>query len=857
MTSMNRWSAASLLVLPLVLLAACGSSSSTTPGDTTGPTVAITDNVPGATATGNVTFTFTFSEDVGTSFALSDITLTGGTKGTMTKVSATVATLVAIPTAAAAGTLTVTVAAGAFSDLAGNVNASAATASQAYDTRVADTTPPTVAITDNVPGATATGDVTFTFTFSEDVGTSFTASDVTVTGGTKGAFATVSATVSTLVVSPTAASTGTISVTVPVGSFSDLAGNNNAVAATATQDYNTNTALTQMDLPVTFDSATVNYALAGFGGAEDSSVVADPAGGANKVVKVIKSATAATWGGTSLTPPANGTPKGFATRIPLDATHTRMTVRTWSPDVGAHVRLKVEDKTNPTISVETEALTTVANAWETLTFDFLVPTVPPTAGFNAANTYDLATIFFNFGTDGATAGAKTYYFDDMAWVSTANGGGGNPGTGAKQVVFADDYAAGVSFAGFGGATNAVSVDATVSHSGTSSLRAAVPAAGYTGGALKAATPQDLTAFNCVTYWVKSDKDVTLNVTGIGDDAVGGPSFKAESLRIPVTATWTKHIIPIPVPAKLNGNMGLFHFAEGSEEGAYTLWFDDVQYENISDAELGAATGASVGWPAVTVGVGATFKMVPGPNTVNWSGLANGNAGNLTDVSFRYFALTSSNTGVATVDADGVITGVAAGTANITGKLGTITVAGQAPVTVTAPVPPLAVPATIAAAPTAAAANVISMFSSSYTNVGVDSWSTDWSSCCNAITDPFDIGGHAVKKYDLHHFVGIQFVGVNAINATAMNFFHLDVWTPNGTEFQVRLVNNVGPTQTESTVIYNAGTTPAITKEGWISLDIPLSSFSTLAGTNALGQMLLLVPGGTNAVFYVDNVYFHK
>ena len=58
----------------------------------------------------------------------------------------------------------------------------------------------------------------------------------------------------------------------------------------------------------------------------------------------------------------------------------------------------------------------------------------PTAGFNAANTYDLATIFFNFGTTGATAGAKTYYFDDVAWVSTANGGGGNPGTGATQVV---------------------------------------------------------------------------------------------------------------------------------------------------------------------------------------------------------------------------------------------------------------------------------------------------------------------------------------------------------------------------------------------------------------------------------------
>ncbi len=750
MKLLNRRFASSLLVLPMLLLAACGGSSSPDPGDLTAPTMVITDNVPGATASGNVTFTFTFSEDIGASFSAGDVTLTGGTKGTFTKVSGTVSTLVAIPAASTAGTLTVAVAAGAFSDVAGNPS---------------------------------------------------------------------------------------------------------TVAATASQAYNTVVALTQMDLPVTFDSATVNYGLVGFGGAEDSSVVADPAGGANKVVKVIKGATAETFAGTSLSDPS-GSPKGFATRIPLDATHTRMTVRTYSPDIGVRVRLKVEDKTNATISVETEALTTVADAWETLTFDFLVPTVPPTAGFNAANTYNLATIFFNFGTNGATAGAKTYYFDDLAWVSTANGGGGggNPGTGATQVVFEDDYAAGVSFVGFGGATNAVTVDATVSHAGTSSLRAEVPAGNYTGGALKAAAPQDLTAFNCVTYWIKASKDVTLNVTGIGEDGAGGPSFKAESLRIPVTATWTKHIIPIPVPAKLNGSMGLFHFAEGSEEGAYTLWFDDVKYENISDAELGTPSGASVGWPAVNVGVGATFTIVPGPNTVNWNGLANGNAGNLTDVSFRYFTLTSSDTGVATVDADGVITGVAGGTANITGVLGTFTVAGQAPVTVTAP---LAVPATIAAAPTAAQADVISMFSSTYTNVGVDTWSTGWSGCCNTLTDPFDIGGHAVKKYDLRHFVGIEFVGPNAIDASAMAFFHMDVWTPNGAEFQVRLVNAVGPGQTESTVTFNGASTPAITTGSWIPLDIPLSAFSALAGTNALGQMLLLVPTGSNAVFYVDNVYFRR
>ncbi|MEO1233638.1 MAG: hypothetical protein AAFZ18_32555, partial [Myxococcota bacterium] len=55
----------------------------------------------------------------------------------------------------------------------------------------ADTTPPTVTITDSAGGA-ATGDVTFTFAFSENVGTSFAIEDVTVEGGAAGAFAVAS-----------------------------------------------------------------------------------------------------------------------------------------------------------------------------------------------------------------------------------------------------------------------------------------------------------------------------------------------------------------------------------------------------------------------------------------------------------------------------------------------------------------------------------------------------------------------------------------------------------------------------------------------------------------------------------------
>ena len=42
---------------------------------------------------------------------------------------------------------------------------------------------------------------------------------------------------------------------------------------------------------------------------------------------------------------------------------------------------------------------------------------------------------------------------------------------------------------------------------------------------------------------------------------------------------------------------------------------------------------------------------------------------------------------------------------------------------------------------------------------------------------------------------------------------------------------------------------------WISLDIPLASFTGLSAKNKLNQLLFVAPGPT--VLYVDNVYFRK
>ena len=58
--------------------------------------------------------------------------------------------------------------------------------------------------------------------------------------------------------------------------------------------------------------------------------------------------------------------------------------------------------------------TTVANGWQTMEFDFNNQASGTTA-FNPAFPFNMASIFFNFGTDGATAGEKTYYFDNVSY----------------------------------------------------------------------------------------------------------------------------------------------------------------------------------------------------------------------------------------------------------------------------------------------------------------------------------------------------------------------------------------------------------------------------------------------------------
>ncbi len=151
----------------------------------------------------------------------------------------------------------------------------------------------------------------------------------------------------------------------------------------------------------------VEYTVTDFGG-NATTVVVDPTDSTNTVARSVKTASAQIWAGTSI-----GTPEGFATAIPFTTTETKMNVRVWSPAAGVQIRLKAEDAQNDNISVETRATTTVAGAWETLEFDFSNEIIN-TPALNPVNTYNLASIHFNYGVDGASVGADSvYYWDDV------------------------------------------------------------------------------------------------------------------------------------------------------------------------------------------------------------------------------------------------------------------------------------------------------------------------------------------------------------------------------------------------------------------------------------------------------------
>lgn len=185
--------------------------------DLTAPTVSIS-SAADPTNSNPVMVTFTFSESV-TDFASADVTVTNGTKGSL---SGTGSSYTLEVTPAASGTITVDVGAGVVNDLAGNGNVAATQFSVVYDNSA-----PSVSITSTTGSPNSSSLFTVSINFNESM-TGFVESDVTVSGGTKSNFS-GSGSSYTVDISPSA--DGLITVDVAAGVAQDAAGNSNTAAA--------------------------------------------------------------------------------------------------------------------------------------------------------------------------------------------------------------------------------------------------------------------------------------------------------------------------------------------------------------------------------------------------------------------------------------------------------------------------------------------------------------------------------------------------------------------------------------------------------------------------------------------------
>lgn len=157
--------------------------------------------------------------------------------------------------------------------------------------------------------------------------------------------------------------------------------------------------------------AAVGVGMDAFGSSVTGAVVDDPVDATNKVGRVFKSTTSDTWGGATIY-----TTVGDKSVAPIDLTSTKIiTLRVYSPAAGQLMMLKVEDAADTNKNMEAQATTTVANAWETLTFNYTTPTGG--AAFNAATTYNKVSVFPMFLLP--ISADSTYYFDELKYTAAS------------------------------------------------------------------------------------------------------------------------------------------------------------------------------------------------------------------------------------------------------------------------------------------------------------------------------------------------------------------------------------------------------------------------------------------------------
>ncbi len=267
----------------------------------------------------------------------------------------------------------------------------------------------------------------------------------------------------------------------------------------------------------------------------------------------------------------------------------------------------------------------------------------------------------------------------IAGCPTSGDDGGGGAVEFSGVLYEDGFTSSVTEPLYWNGKNGFTVkaDTTEKKTGTTSFKVDWSAATdwnavavNVGSGQAAAGTVDLSGFDALTFWAKaSAANAEIDKFGFGadDDKINsiGTRYEVWLENQAVDTTWTKYIIPLPNPAKLTAQNSLFYAADG-KNGA-TIYLDDIKFETLGTVAVSSLT-YSGGDMSMNVEGTKTIAGVSAEFTVDGTVIPNV----MTTSLVAYVDWDSSAPAVATVDAKGVITGVSAGTATITGTLGTQT-----------------------------------------------------------------------------------------------------------------------------------------------------------------------------------------
>jgi hypothetical protein len=440
-----------------------------------------------------------------------------------------------------------------------------------------------------------------------------------------------------------------------------------------------------------------------------------------------------------------------------------------------------------------------------------------------------------------------------------------PGFPENPEVFINGFSAGLEYYPYEGSKlDAFTVDAQNTFGRSElSMRFDVPNEGDPEGAFAGAIfrddngGRDLSSYNALTFYAKGTKAGTINDIGFGQDFFGN-EFEVGLSGLRLTTNWKKYTIPIPDASKLTQSQGLLWYAEGPEDGdGYSFWLDEVKYENLSGLAQPRAAIMNGNDEILTSFTGSASSVTGLIYTINQ---ANG-----VDVTVNaapaYYTFNSTNTGVATVNAEGQVSVVGVGTAEITATLGGLTANGSLIIQSVGSFTP-------APDPTDDPSNVISIFSDVYENVPVDFYNGFYEPFQTTTSNDFEVDGNNILGYENFNFVGIEFnQNVPTIDGSEMTHLRMDLFLPdeipNNSTLRITLRDfgaddsfGGGDDTTVATTV-NPSTSPALVSGEWIRVDFDITG---LANRSNLGQIVLdsdLGPGLQGATIYVDNIYLRR